>query len=59
MDKFSKVKLTLERIILGKKGELGQKTRFFVKNVCFETIFGQLTGIQQFILIKTNYKISF
>ena len=28
------------------------KNTFFVKNVCFETGFGQLSGIQQFILSK-------
>ena len=33
-----------------KKAKIGQKTRFFVENVCFETRFGQLSGIQQFIL---------
>ena len=33
-----------------KKAKKCQKTRFFVKNVCFESRFGQLSGIQQFIL---------
>jgi len=34
-----------------KKAEICQKTRFFVKkNVSLETIFGQLSGIQQFNL---------
>ena len=47
-----------------KKAEICQKTRFFVKNVCFETRFWHLSGIQQFILsqlveihhFKMNYR---
>ena len=42
-------KHTLKRIIWVKKAEICQKTRFFLKNVCFETRFGQLSGIQQLI----------
>ena len=33
-----------------KKAEICKKKRFFIKNVGFETRFGQLSGIQQFIL---------
>ena len=33
-----------------KKADICQKTRSFVKNVCFETRFMQLSGIQQIIL---------
>ena len=33
-----------------KKAKIGEKTRFFVENVCFKTRFGQLSGIQQFNL---------
>ena len=33
-----------------KKAENEKNTRFFVKNVCLETKFGQSSGIQQFIL---------
>ena len=33
-----------------KKAKIGQKTRFFVENVCFENRFGPLSGIQQLIL---------
>ena len=33
-----------------KNAKICKKTRFFIKNVCFDTRFGQLSGIQQFIL---------
>merc|ERR1712015_257982 len=37
-----------------KKAKKCQKTRFFVINVCFESRFGQLIGIQQFLSSKLN-----
>ena len=40
---ITKVKLILEGNIMVNKAEICQKTRFLLKNVCFETRFGHLT----------------
>ena len=50
LERITKVELTVEQIIWQKRPKYAKKHVLFVKNVCFDTRFGQLSGIQQFLL---------
>ena len=43
------IQLINKRIIWSKRPKMQKNTFFSIKNVCFETRFGQLNGYQQFI----------